>query len=79
MHIFLGVDHRGFELKNRILDWLKDHSIPCTDFGAYNYDAEDDYNDYAKQVAHAILEKQEPQILMYSVKSYVSWEQKIIE
>ena len=61
MHIFLGVDHRGFELKNRILDWLKDHSIPCTDFGAYNYDAEDDYNDYAKQVAHAILEKQEPQ------------------
>ena len=59
MHIYLGADHRGFELKNRIVDWLNSQSIPCTDFGATNYDAEDDYNDYAKQVAHAVLGSQE--------------------
>lgn len=61
MQIFLGADHRGFELKNRIVEWLQGQSIPCTDFGAATYDAEDDYNDYAKQVAHAVLDSQEPE------------------
>ncbi|MBO4854849.1 RpiB/LacA/LacB family sugar-phosphate isomerase [Candidatus Saccharibacteria bacterium] len=60
MQIFLGADHRGFELKNRIVNWLQSQSIPCTDFGAVSYDAEDDYNDYAKQVAHAVLDHREP-------------------
>ena len=59
MHIFLGADHRGFELKNHIVDWLQNQSIPYTDFGASSYDAEDDYNDYAKQVARSILDSQE--------------------
>ncbi|MBR6168440.1 RpiB/LacA/LacB family sugar-phosphate isomerase [Candidatus Saccharibacteria bacterium] len=55
MHIYLGADHRGFELKNRIAEWLKSESIPFTDFGAKEYDAEDDYNVYAKTVAQAVL------------------------
>lgn len=60
MHIFLGADHRGFELKNHIINWLETKSIPHTDFGAYSFDAEDDYNDYAKQVARAVLDAREP-------------------
>ena len=60
MHIYLGADHRGFELKNQIANWLKSQAIPFTDFGASNYDDEDDYNDYAKQVAHAVLDAREP-------------------
>jgi ribose 5-phosphate isomerase B len=60
MQIFLGADHRGFELKNRIAEWLQDQHIPFTDFGATTYDAEDDYNDCAKAVAHAILNNHEP-------------------
>lgn len=60
MRIFLGADHRGFELKNRIAEWLQNQSIPFEDFGATSYDAEDDYNDYAKQVARAVLESREP-------------------
>lgn len=59
MHIYLGADHRGFELKNRIADWLNSQSIAYTDFGATTFDAEDDYNDYAKQVARAVLGSQE--------------------
>lgn len=54
MHIFLGADHRGYQLKNEIIAWLVDQQIPYTDFGATEYDAEDDYNDYAKPVAKAI-------------------------
>jgi len=54
MHIYLGADHRGYELKKQIIDLLENESIPYTDFGAYSYDAEDDYNDYARKVANAI-------------------------
>ena len=61
MHIFLGADHRGYELKGQIVNWLESQSIPYTDFGAVSYDAEDDYNDYAKQVARAVLDSDEPQ------------------
>lgn len=62
MYIYLGADHRGFELKNRIAEWLKNESIPFMDFGATQYDAEDDYNVYAKNVARAVLDNNEPGI-----------------
>lgn len=54
MHVYLGADHRGYQLKDEIISWLQGRQIPFTDFGAVNYDAEDDYNDYAKRVAVAI-------------------------
>ena len=55
MHIYLGADHRGFQLKDEILTWLQSQQIGFTDFGADKYDGEDDYNDYAKKVAKAII------------------------
>ena len=54
MHVYLGADHRGFQLKDEILAWLQGRQIPFTDFGAHEYDAEDDFNDYAKKVAIAM-------------------------
>lgn len=56
MHIYLGADHRGYQLKKEVIDWLTDQQIAYTDFGATKYDAEDDYNDFAKQVAKAVSE-----------------------
>jgi ribose 5-phosphate isomerase B len=50
MHIYIGADHRGFNLKNEVVGWLKVMSIDCTDVGAKELDSEDDYNDYAKLV-----------------------------
>ena len=61
MHIFLGADHRGYKLRNDIVNWLNTLQIPYTDFGATEYDAEDDYNDYAKQVAQALLSSDDPE------------------
>lgn len=55
MHVYLGADHRGFAAKNQLNLWLSGRQIPFTDFGAYEYDAEDDYNDYAKKVCAAVL------------------------
>ena len=59
MHIYLGADHRGYLLKNDIANWLNSQQIPYTDFGAIEYDAEDDFNDYAKKVAKAILDNKD--------------------
>ena len=54
MHVYLGADHGGYQLKDEIISWLQGRQIPFTDFGAVSYDAEDDFNDYAKKVAIAI-------------------------
>lgn len=56
MHIYLGADHRGLSLKKEVIKWLASHFYTFTDFGAIEYDAEDDYNDYAKKVVAAIQE-----------------------
>lgn len=61
MHIFLGADHRGYKLRTDIVNWLNTLQIPYTDFGAEEYDAEDDYNDYAKKVAQALLSSDDPE------------------
>ncbi len=54
MTIILGADHRGYELKNQIIAWLQQERLSYYDAGATSYDAEDDYNDYAKNVALSI-------------------------
>lgn len=60
MQVFLGSDHRGFELKAKIITWLNSHKISYVDFGPDHYDAEDDYNDVAKKVAQALLATEQP-------------------
>ena len=60
MHIYLGADHRGFNAKNQLNTWLNGRQIPFTDFGAYEFNSEDDYNDYAKKVCQALLEDGRP-------------------
>jgi len=44
--IYLASDHAGFELKNKILEHLKDEDIETEDCGPYSFDAEDDYPDF---------------------------------
>ena len=60
MHIYLGADHRGYQLKDELMNLLQAHQISFTNFGATTYDAEDDFNDYAKKVATAILNNPDP-------------------
>jgi ribose 5-phosphate isomerase B len=43
MRVYLGSDHAGFELKNTIIDHLKQNGHEPVDCGAYTYDPEDDY------------------------------------
>lgn len=62
MTIFIGADHRGFDLKNRLIDYLQEKNIRVEDMGNYDYDPLDDYPDYAKKVAQAVL--QNPQMFL---------------
>lgn len=51
MEIYLGADHRGFKLKNRLRDWLKEQGHAVVDVGPKEYDKTDDYPDFAFEVA----------------------------
>lgn len=62
MTIFIGADHRGFELKNAILEYLHEKNIRIEDLGPYELAPLDDAVDYAKKVAQAILQKPENHI-----------------
>jgi len=55
MTVFIGADHRGFALKDKIIAYLHDKNIRIEDMGAYEYDAGDDFPDYASKVARAVL------------------------
>lgn len=56
MTVFIGADHRGFELKNKLMEYLQEKNIRVEDMGNYSYEAEDDYPVFAKKVAHAVLQ-----------------------
>ena len=43
MRVYLGSDHAGYELKQQIIEHLKESGHEPIDCGAYTYDAEDDY------------------------------------
>ncbi|KKQ36253.1 MAG: Ribose-5-phosphate isomerase B [Candidatus Roizmanbacteria bacterium GW2011_GWA2_37_7] len=55
MTIFIGADHRGFELKNKLVEYLQNKDIRVEDLGNYELDPEDDYPDFAQKVAQAVL------------------------
>lgn len=54
MRIYLGADHRGFELKEVIKGWLNDNEYEVEDVGNHVFDPDDDYVDYALKVAESI-------------------------
>lgn len=57
MKIGFGSDHGGFELKEKVLKYLKDKGYECIDFGTYNTDSVD-YPDYSLTVSKAVLNKE---------------------
>ena len=52
--IYLGADHRGYDLKEKIKKWLKDKRYEFTDLGNDKLDQEDDYPDFAVKVAKKV-------------------------
>lgn len=51
MKIYLATDHAGFELKNKIVEFLKTEGYDVEDCGPFAYDKNDDYPDLIKLAA----------------------------
>jgi RpiB/LacA/LacB family sugar-phosphate isomerase len=49
--IYLGADHRGFLLKEKISFWIQQWGFPFEDLGAESLNEKDDYPDIASRVA----------------------------
>ncbi len=54
MIIYIGSDHRGFTLKEGLVDYLKSAGYELIDCGATTYNEEDDYVDFVSTVARHI-------------------------
>lgn len=54
MLIYIGADHRGFELKESLKNFLEKKGYEVVDVGAEKFDENDDYPDFARLVGMAI-------------------------
>jgi ribose 5-phosphate isomerase B len=54
MKIYIGADHRGYPLKEKVSQWLFEWDYTFTDLGAQSLDLNDDYTVYAEKVASLV-------------------------
>ncbi len=54
--IYIGTDHRGFELKNELAKLLKSKGYEVVDVGPEKHDPKDDYTDYALKVGRKVVD-----------------------
>ncbi len=57
MLIYIGADHRGFALKEKLKLFLSARGYSVADVGAKAYEDEDDYPQYAAAVAQRVSEE----------------------
>ena len=62
-NIYLGADHAGFKLKEKIKLWLVKNQIAYEDLGNHKFDKNDDYPDYAAKVARRVVKEKTKGIL----------------
>ncbi|MFG3258030.1 ribose-5-phosphate isomerase [Streptomyces sp. NPDC048172] len=51
MRVYLGSDHAGYELKNHLVEWLREAGHEPVDCGPHIYDADDDYPPFCLRAA----------------------------
>ncbi len=56
MKIYIGSDHAGFEIKEKLKAYLGELGLgyKVEDKGAFSYDTDDDYPDFIRPVAEAV-------------------------
>ena len=55
MIVYIGADHRGFELKKKIMVYLAKRNYPVEDIGNKIYDKKDDYPKFATMAALKVI------------------------
>lgn len=56
MKVYLATDHAGFELKNKVTEFLKTEGYEVEDCGPFSYDKNDDYPDWISRAAKKVSE-----------------------
>jgi len=59
MAVYLGADHRGFEIKEALKPYLKELGYEVVDLGNDHFDEKDDYPDFANAVAGKVFKNPE--------------------
>ena len=54
MKVYLGGDHAGLQIKEKVKEVLLDWGYEVEDCGPFEYDNDDDYPDFVKPVAMAV-------------------------
>ena len=52
--IYLATDHAGFELKEKVKDFLNKEGYQVKDCGAFEYNKDDDYPDFISKAAEKV-------------------------
>ncbi len=61
MKIFVGTDHAGFTLKEKLVEMLTSQGHEVVDKGAYSYNEGDDYPDFVAPVAEEVSKNPDPE------------------
>lgn len=56
MKIYIGSDHAGYELKEKLKKYLSEFDYEVIDKGAFEYKEFDDYPDYVEPVSNSVVE-----------------------
>lgn len=56
MKIYVASDHAGFELKEKIKEYLLSKGLETEDLGAFEFDTSDDYPDFISKAAEKVSE-----------------------
>ena len=56
MRVYLGSDHAGYELKERLITWLREAGHEPVDCGPPSYEPDDDYPVYVMRAASAVID-----------------------
>lgn len=51
MKVYLAADHAGFELKEKVKEYLQKNGYEVEDYGAFQFDKADDYPDFISKAA----------------------------
>ncbi|MBI21586.1 MAG: ribose 5-phosphate isomerase B [Chloroflexi bacterium] len=54
MKVSIGADHGGFKLKNELIKFISKNGYDVIDKGAYTFNPNDDYPDFAELVAKSV-------------------------
>jgi len=66
MKVFIGADHRGYYLKEKVFKYLKNNGYNIEDIGGFEYDPNDDFPEFARVAVSKIRanEKYDPRAIL---------------